>query len=254
MKSPLDWRILALMLALAATLAGGIFWQGGPPAAPADAAGRHLRATYDPLHFKPAIATATDPQCLACHREILEDRVRAAAPSGFRAADAQAAYQQLASYTGEQETFHRRHLVTPLARQLMRLRCNSCHQGHDPREEAQGASATPTTSPPQSDTGFVLRKQVNPATVCLPCHGQMPWQKMKGLEGPWPQVRHRYANGCLHCHATERVARHQADYLNAAAIEAAGRTDADVCYGCHGGRAWYRVAFPYGRQDNVAGG
>ena len=37
-------------------------------------------------------------------------------------------------------------------------------------------------------------------------------------------------------------------YLKAEAIEAAGARNADVCYGCHGGRAWYRVHYPYPRH------
>jgi hypothetical protein len=32
-----------------------------------------------------------------------------------------------------------------------------------------------------------------------------------------------------------------------AAIEQAGKAGADACYGCHGGRAWYRIAYPYPR-------
>lgn len=198
---------------------------------PGDRAGKHLRATYDPLHFKPAILSATNEQCLACHREVIDDRVQAASPSGFKTADAKAAYQRVSTYAGDQETFHRRHLVTPLALQLMKLKCNTCHEGHDPREEA---------SP-------VLRKQVNPETTCLKCHGQMPWQKMKGLNGPWPVSRHENQNNCLSCHAQTRTQRHKVDYLNAAAIETAGKADSEVCYGCHGGRAWYQIAYNYAK-------
>ena len=33
-----------------------------------------------------------------------------------------------------------------------------------------------------------------------------------------------------------------------AAVEAAGQKNGDVCYGCHGGRAWYRIAYPYPRH------
>jgi hypothetical protein len=76
----------------------------------------HWRATYDPLHFKPAIDTATDAQCLACHREVLDDTVRETSPAGVRAATSKAWYQQLSTYQGAQETFHRRHLLTPMAR------------------------------------------------------------------------------------------------------------------------------------------
>lgn len=205
----------------------------------------YLRATYSPLHFQPASAAATDAQCLACHQEVLDDKVRPAAPAGVRSADTRAWYQQTATYQGDQETFHRRHLVTPYARQLMKLRCTTCHQGHDPREEAQGSSAT---APTQGDTAFTLRKQVNPETTCLKCHGQMPWQNMN-LPGPWPEMRQAFGNSCTAaCHETIRTERHQVSYLNAAAIEAAGRQDAEVCYGCHGGRAWYRIAYPYPRH------
>jgi len=217
----------------------------------ADLGGQLLRATYSPLHFKPAIDAATDAQCLACHREVLDDKPRVASPAGVRAADSRAWYQQTGTYAGEQDSFHRRHLVTPLARQLMDLRCNTCHQGHDPREEAPGSSAT---SAPQADAGFTLRKQVNPETTCLKCHGQMPAKEIMGLPGPWPQVRDQFQNDCLTCHAAFRTNRHNVSYLKAGAIEEAARagaatkTGGDVCYGCHGGRPWYRIAYPYARN------
>lgn len=216
--------------------------------APGDRAGQHLRATYSPLHFKPAIENATDAQCLTCHREVIDDKVRPSSPSGVRAADSLAWYQRMSTYQGEQDTFHRRHLVTPLAKQLMDLRCNTCHEGHDPREEAPGSSATGT---PQTDRGFTLRKQVNPETTCLKCHGRMPWQIMTGLAGPWEAVKHTFGNNCLACHATIRTQRHQVSYLKADAIEKAGSiplTGGDSCYGCHGGRAWYRIPYPYARN------
>ncbi len=217
----------------------------------ADLGGRLLRATYSPLHFKPGIDTATDAQCLACHREVLDDKPRVASPAGVRAADSRAWYQQTGTYAGEQDSFHRRHLVTPLAKQLMDLRCNTCHQGHDPREEAPGSSAT---SAPQADAGFTLRKQVNPETTCLKCHGQMPAREIMGLPGPWAQVKDQFQNDCLTCHAAFRTNRHNVSYLKAEAIEeaakaaAATRTGGDVCYGCHGGRPWYRIAYPYARN------
>ena len=230
-------------------------WIKEHPATPAPAGERaavasagsskdHLRATYDPIHFQPAIAKATDEQCLACHREVLEDRVRPQSPAGVKAATSKAWYQRLSTYQGEQDTFHRRHLVTPLARELMDLRCNTCHQGHDPRDETPGSSAT---AAPQSTGDFTLRKQVNPSATCLRCHGQMPVQLM-GLPGPWPQVKETFGDSCLTCHAAIRTSRHQVTYLKAAAIEAAGAKNADVCYGCHGGRAWYRISYPYPRH------
>lgn len=206
-----------------------------------------FRASYSPLHFKPAIDTATDAQCLECHKEVLEDKVRPTSPAGVKASESKAWYQQLGVYSGEQDTFHRRHLVTPMAKELMNLKCNFCHQGHDPREEAQGASATASTSPPQTDTSFVLRKQVNPETTCLKCHGQFPAQPM-GLPGPWKDIKDAMGNTCLGCHAAFRTVRHQVNYLNAAAIEAAGAKNNDTCYGCHGGRAWYRMSYPYARN------
>lgn len=243
-----------VLLALAA-IAAGI--DSLPPARaadagnPATAAPNHLRATYSPLHFKPAILAASDAQCLECHREVLADGVRAASPAGVKAADAKAWYQRLATYAGEQESFHRRHLTTPLAKQLMDLKCNTCHQGHDPREEAQGASATSTA---QSDTGFTLRKQVNPETTCLKCHGQMPAKEIMGLPAAWHEAKDMFENDCLSCHAAIRTTRHKVNYLKAEAIEAAAlagkeaKKGGDVCFGCHGGRPWYRIAYPYARN------
>lgn len=210
---------------------------------PQDAESDYLRAVYSPLHFRPAIETATDAQCLACHREVLEDKVRAASPSGLKSQPLRAWYQETSTYAGEQDTFHRRHLVTPLAKRLMNLRCNTCHLGHEPREEAQGAAAD---SAQQNDTGFTLRKQVNPETTCLKCHGQFPWQLM-GLPGPWEAHKTAFGDNCLTCHAAIRTKRHEVIYLNAAVIEQAGKEGADACHGCHGGRSWYRIAYPYPR-------
>ena len=33
-----------------------------------------------------------------------------------------------------------------------------------------------------------------------------------------------------------------------AKIEELGAKSGDSCYGCHGGRAWYRIAYPYARN------
>lgn len=223
-------------------------WNGAPGVenpTRADRAGKHFRAEYSPLHFRPAIDTARDEDCLACHREVLEDRVRGASPAGLKASSARAWYQvESATYAGEQETFHRRHLVTEFARQVMNLKCNTCHQGHDPREEAQGSSAT---SAGQGDNGFTLRKQVNTETTCLKCHGQMNWQVM-GLPSAWSESKAMFQGNCLLCHAGIRTARHQVSYLNAEKIEELGVKSGDTCYGCHGGRAWYRIGYPYARN------
>jgi hypothetical protein len=253
MRNSIKWILVTLVLAASAwgIGVGRDSRQTADREHAADLGGRLLRATYSPLHFKPAIETATDAQCLACHREVLEDRPRVASPAGARAADSIAWYQRTSTYSGEQESFHRRHLVTPMATQLMNLSCNTCHRGHDPREEAQGASAT---SASQADTGFTLRKQVNPETTCLKCHGQMPAKEIMGLPGPWSEIRDQFKNDCLLCHAAFRTNRHQVSYLKSDAIEEAAKagaatgTGGDVCYGCHGGRPWYRIAYPYARN------
>ena len=197
------------------------------------------RARWHPSHFKPAIDAATNEQCLNCHKEIIQRGVLAQSPAGVKASDALAWYQTLSTYEGEQDTFHRRHLVTPLATELMDLKCNTCHQGNDPREEAP-------IPPNHADKGFTLRKMVNP-DVCLMCHGSHP-NELMGLPGSWPESREAFQNNCLVCHAGIRTNRHQVNYLKAEAIEAAAQKDGDVCYGCHGGRQWYRIAYPYSRN------
>jgi hypothetical protein len=197
------------------------------------------RARWDPIHFKPAIANASDQQCLECHQEILDRRVLPESPAGVTPDETLAWYQTLATYEGEQETFHRRHIATSLAKRLMNMRCNTCHQGFDPREEAPLPPAT-------ENTAFTLRKAVNPQ-ICLMCHGQFPAQLM-GLPSAWEESGKLFGNNCLTCHAAIRTVRHQVNFLNPAEIESAGRDDSDICYGCHGGRAWYRISYPYPRH------
>lgn len=252
MESPKTGLLILALVALATSVGGLLGWQlrqqspGVQPVAqfPVNPGNDHLRATYDPIHFRPAIEQASDAQCLACHREVLEDKVREASPAGVKAASSKAWYQQLSTYAGEQDSFHRRHLVSPLARELMSLSCTTCHQGNDPREEAPGSSATGIA---QSTTDITLRKHVNVETTCLKCHGQMPVQLM-GLPSPWPESKEMFGNSCLSCHAAIRTNRHQVSYLKADAIEVAGARNADSCYGCHGGRAWYRISYPYPRH------
>lgn len=244
--------LLILSLVGATALAGALFgwhWRERgpvrgvdlPQAGPSD---ELLRATYDPIHFRPAIDTAKDEQCLACHREVLEDRVRDSSPAGVGAAASLAWYQRLSTYGGAQDTFHRRHLVTPLARELMNLSCITCHRGHDPRDETPGSSAT---AAPGGGAGFTLRRTVDTAATCLKCHGRMNVEIM-GLPGPWPAHAAAFGDSCLSCHATVRTVRHRVPYLKAEAIEAAGARNADICYGCHGGRAWYRIPYAYPRH------
>jgi hypothetical protein len=197
------------------------------------------KARWDPMHFKPAIDGATDEQCLACHQEVIDRRVLEVSPAGVKASDSLAWYQTLDTYDGAQETFHRRHLVTGYAQQVMQLKCNTCHQGNDPREETANSSATG-----QSD--LIERKHVNP-DVCLMCHGQFNYQVM-GVPGSWIEHGQLFGDNCLTCHAAIRTNRHQVNFLKPAAIEEAAKQTSDVCYGCHGGRAWYRVNYPYPRH------
>lgn len=206
------------------------------------------KARWHPLHFKPDIDTATNAQCLACHKEILDSKPRETSPAGVRAADSIAWYQTLDTYDGAQMSFHARHLSSPYATKVMNLKCNFCHQGNDLREEAPHSSATAPAS------GFALRKMVDPTKTCLMCHGSFPGAVMGFDQQKWPELREgmetpEAPNGCLSCHAEQfRTVRHQVNYLKADAIEAAAKTQADVCYGCHGGRSWYRNNYPYPRH------
>lgn len=199
----------------------------------------YLAAKWDPIHFKPAIDQAKDEQCLACHQEILERRVRKASPAGVKASETLAWYQTLSTYQGEQDTFHRRHLLGDYAKQVMDLKCNTCHQGNDPREETANSSAT-------GDPTLTQRKMVDPK-ICLMCHGQFPAQYM-GIPGGWYQSAKLFNDNCLTCHASIRTHRHKVNFLKAENIEKLGAKNADVCFGCHGGRAWYRISYPYPRH------
>jgi nitrate/TMAO reductase-like tetraheme cytochrome c subunit len=206
----------------------------------ADASTGYAAARWHPLHFKPAIERADDNACLTCHAEVLKPSVRAQSPAGVRADQSLAWYQTLDIYSGDQDNFHRRHLLGDIAKRYMNLRCNTCHQGHDPRDEAPGTSATAQA------TGYTLRKQVDPKT-CLMCHGQFNFPVM-GLPGPWSEHGETFGNNCLTCHEGIRTTRHNVNFLKPRAIEEAGRESAEHCYGCHGGRAWYRIHFPYPRH------
>lgn len=201
----------------------------------------YQRARYDPIHFPPAISKATNEQCLACHLEVLKPSVRPASIAGVRASDAKAWYQLTSTYKGEQDTFHRRHLSTDLSASLMKMRCTTCHEGNAPRDETPGTSAS------TQGWNLTMRKMVNPETVCLKCHGTMNHEIM-GLPGPWPTVKATFQNNCLLCHAGIRTNRHKVNYLNAEEIEKQAANNSDVCFGCHGGRSWYRVSYPYPRH------
>jgi ribosomal protein L44E len=210
-----------------------------PPSSWAEGKPDYQRAQWDPIHFKPAIDKATNEQCLSCHQEIIGKEIRARSPAGIEAAKSKAWYQRTRTYQGPQMDFHRRHLDGPLAKQLMNMKCTTCHQGNDPREESPSTTGQPNDA-------FTLRKAVHP-DVCLMCHGQMEYQNM-GLPEPWSKSAKLFANNCLTCHAAIRTNRHQVNFLKPEAIEQAAAQNSDVCFGCHGGRPWYRIGFPYPRH------
>jgi hypothetical protein len=97
---------------------------------------------------------------------------------------------------------------------------------------------------------------VNPSQTCLLCHGAMPDPvNIMGLAGPWPEARKDLESARMlptaACPATRtlfRTNRHNVTYLNAATIEDVAKESSDVCYGCHGGRAWYMNSYPYPRH------
>ena len=204
------------------------------------------RARWDPIHFKPAIDDATNDQCLVCHQEILDRKVLEKTPAGLAASDTLAWYQTLDTYEGEQDTFHRRHLVTPYATQVMDLKCNTCHQGNDPREETANSAA-------DGFSDLTQRKHVDPQ-ICVMCHGQHDAAIMGVPPGDWRETGKIFNFNCLTCHSAIRTTRHQVNFLKPDSIEKAGQEDPDVCFGCHGGRSWYRIAYPYPRNSWPGGG
>ncbi|MFZ1539212.1 MAG: hypothetical protein WAT23_17750 [Chromatiaceae bacterium] len=217
-----------------------IIWLPAWAADPAAPTTDYHRAKWDPIHFKPAIETAKDTDCLVCHQEILTRRVSAKSPAGVTASGALAWYQTLDTYQGDQETFHRRHLVTDYAKQVMDLKCITCHQGNDPRDETANSSAT-------GDPTLTQRKHVDPA-ICLMCHGKHNADVMGVPPGDWREIGSIFSFNCLTCHVAVRTNRHQVNFLKPKAIEKAAASNPDVCFGCHGGRAWYRIPFPYPRH------
>lgn len=228
--------LCALGVALTLLLWGALAFAASPKTAGYEA------ARWNPIHFKPAIDKAEDKECLACHAEVLAPSVRKQSPAGVRADKSLAWYQTLDTYSGDQDTFHRRHLTSDFAKRVMNLRCNTCHQGHDPRPRAQapGSSATSQMS------GYNLRKTVE-AKTCQMCHGKFEGEPM-GLPGGWGQHREAMGNNCLLCHDNIRTTRHNVNFLKPKEIEAAGKESGDACYGCHGGRSWYRTGFDYPRH------
>ncbi|MEA3302516.1 MAG: hypothetical protein U9Q75_04470, partial [Pseudomonadota bacterium] len=189
----------------------------------------------------PAIETASNEECLACHQEIMERRPLAETPAGVKTEDTLAWYQTDSTYQGEQETFHRRHLASESARSLMNLKCNTCHQGHNSNKEVSSPSHLQYSSP-------AMLKEVDPE-ICLMCHGAFDYQIMLGMAMSWEESRDVFNNDCMVCHTLFRTNAHNVNYLNQEAIAQAGAENGDVCYGCHGGRSWYRIPYPYARNS-----
>lgn len=209
--------------------------------------GDYHRAAHDPIHFQPHIEQASDGQCLQCHGEILSRGVHKS-PAGREPDSAFAWYQSLSTYEGEQKTFHQRHINSPLAKNAMNLKCNFCHRGHDPdQEDAVYRIDSSEQSEKPVRKWAPLRKQVDVEEVCLRCHGTFPFEVM-GLEEDWPVSGELFGWNCYGCHSVIRSNRHNVTYLNKEYIEKEGRTNGDLCYGCHGGRAWYRASYPYPRH------
>ncbi|NND48736.1 MAG: cytochrome c family protein [Rhizobiales bacterium] len=214
-------------------------------------------ALYHRVHFKPDIDTASDGECLVCHKAIVERDVLDNSPAGVAAENSLAWYQTLDTYAGDQQTFHQRHITSEYAKSVMNLSCSFCHQGQDPREEAPSMSvAAADMASNNGQVPFTLRKMVNPSETCLLCHGALPApEEIMGLSGPWPEARADFENedepnGCLTCHGELfRTNRHAVTYLNAANIEERAKTSSDVCFGCHGGRQWYSISYPYPRHS-----
>ena len=197
-------------------------------------------ARWHPIHQKPAIYKASNEACLKCHQDVLNTNTRDASPAGLQKVNTLAWYQTLDTYQGDQLTFHQRHLTAPFINKVANMSCATCHQGNNIREE------TNFTSADVQDAGLTMRKMVDPK-VCLMCHGQFPYQQM-GLTGPWHESGASVQNNCLLCHAAIRTTRHQVNFLKADAIEKEGAANSDSCFGCHGGRSWYRISNPYPRH------
>lgn len=197
----------------------------------------HQKSVIDPIHNKPLIDKATNKQCLACHMEVINKQPRIASLAGVEAQKSLAWYQISSTYKGKQETFHRRHLITEYASKVMNLKCSTCHQGNDAREESNV----------KVKGTFTIRKMVNPE-ICQMCHGAPTDIKVMGLPSPWEQSKSLFPGGCLTCHSVIRTNRHNVNYLNAEAIENLAKENTEVCYGCHGGRQWYRIPYKYPRN------
>ncbi|MCB1399481.1 MAG: hypothetical protein KDJ82_05990, partial [Rhodobacteraceae bacterium] len=123
------------------------------------------RARHHPLHFPPAIDSASNAECLVCHQEIMTAKPRSESPAGVKAADSLAWYQTLDTYMGDQESFHFRHLQSEFAQEVMDLKCTFCHRGNDPREESPDMMPLRAAFSAGPQPEFTNRKMVNPETT-----------------------------------------------------------------------------------------
>jgi hypothetical protein len=170
-------------------------------------------------------------RCLTCHGSLVEALPHASSPAGLPARQASAWYQRVATYSGAQQNFHWRHLLSPFARQVMRAECDTCHPGFDPRKPMPAGDDPRSRRP--------LRKRVDPA-LCINCHGAFPDHR-EAFTGTWEVACDEFDNTCLVCHRGDAARNHGHPLLDREGILKRVQQDPDVCYGCHGGRAWYAV-------------
>ncbi|MDH3602262.1 MAG: hypothetical protein OEU26_21830 [Candidatus Tectomicrobia bacterium] len=186
------------------------------------------------IHVNAAEKSVPDTVCLGCHQEIFEAEgaVIPAIDPSIDLNKLRPWYQEINTYQGSQLRFHERHLKTPLTTSIMAMSCVFCHENTEVRVTFPG-----------EDSGGSFRKQVNGETNCLRCHGQFPAVHGKG----WAALQEAVGGQtCLACHTEEGLRiGHEVHYLQAEAIVAKGRDNAELCYGCHGYRSWYQKALNY---------
>ena len=79
-------------------------------------------ARFHPLHFPPESLTASNEECLVCHAEILTHRPGEESLAGVPRSASIAWYQTLDTFSGGQESFHHRHVLSDFAQLTMNLR------------------------------------------------------------------------------------------------------------------------------------
>lgn len=190
------------------------------------------RSRLSDVHTDSAKKGIQDATCLNCHQDIFDadGAVLAATDPTIDLSKLKPWYQDVKTYQGPQLRFHYRHLKTPLATSIMNLSCVFCHENTEVRATYPG-----------EDSGGSFRKQVSSETKCLLCHGQFP--PAHGMS--WPALQKTIGGqGCLACHQVDTLSTilGEVAYLKADKIVAQNQDNAVLCYGCHGGRAWYQKA------------